>query len=67
MQKEWPIIGCHVGVIMLFLKESNMTQKELQNACWRACYQTGDLDFVKQCVAQGLDINARAEISGAVP
>lgn len=44
-----------------------MNQIELQNACWKACYKTGDLEFVKSCIAQGLDINARAQISGAVP
>ena len=40
---------------------------KLQNECWKACYQTGDLDFVKDCIAKGMDINARAPISGAVP
>ena len=44
-----------------------MNQTELQNECWKACYRTGDLDFVKDCIAQGLDINARAQISGATP
>jgi len=44
-----------------------MDQDELQNACWHACYNTGNLEFVKDCVAQGLDVNARAKISGAVP
>ena len=44
-----------------------MNQEELQNECWKACYRTGDLVFVKYCLANGLDINARAPISGAVP
>ena len=44
-----------------------MNQEEIQNACWNACYNTGDLEFVKSCVAKGLNINARAPISGAVP
>ena len=44
-----------------------MNQEQLQNECWRACYATGDLAFVKACIAQGLDINARASISGAMP
>lgn len=44
-----------------------MSQKELQNECWKACYNTGNLDFVKDCLDKGMDINARAEISGATP
>lgn len=44
-----------------------MTQPELQNECWKAYYRTGDLDFVKYCLENGMDINARAQISGAVP
>ena len=44
-----------------------MNQIELQNECWKACYRTGDLDFVKDCIAKGMDINARAPISGATP
>ena len=44
-----------------------MDQSELQNACWKACYNTGDLAFVKECVEKGLDINARAPISSATP
>jgi len=44
-----------------------MNQKALQNECWKACYHTGDLAFVKSCLAKGMDINARAEISGATP
>ena len=44
-----------------------MTQEELQNECWKACYHTGDLEFIKKCLDQGLNINARAPISGAVP
>jgi len=44
-----------------------MNQTELENECWKACYRTGDLDFVKDCIAKGLNINARAQISGATP
>jgi len=44
-----------------------MDQIELQNECWKACYRTGDLDFVKECLEKGMDINARAQISGATP
>jgi len=44
-----------------------MNQKELQNACWNACYNTGNLKFVKECIAKGMDINSRAPISGATP
>lgn len=44
-----------------------MSQEELQNECWKACYHTGDLAFVKKCIAKGLDINASAPISGATP
>lgn len=44
-----------------------MDNSELQNACWNACYNTGDLAAVKNYVAQGLDIEARAPVSGAVP
>ena len=44
-----------------------MTQTELQNHCWKACYRLGDIEIVKDCLAKGMDINARAEISGAVP
>ncbi len=44
-----------------------MNQQQLQNECWKACYSTGDLAFVKECLAKGLDINARASISGAMP
>ena len=44
-----------------------MTQEELQNECWKACYRTGDLAIVKECLNKGMDINARASISGAVP
>jgi len=44
-----------------------MNQKELQNESWRACYQSGDLNIVKECLSKGMDINARAEISGATP
>ena len=46
---------------------STIDQSELQNECWKACYHTGDLDFVKDCLEKGLDINARAPISGATP
>lgn len=44
-----------------------MNQIELQNECWKACYKTGDLDFVKDCIAKGMDMNARAQIAGATP
>lgn len=44
-----------------------MTQDELQNQCWHACYNTGDLNFVKQSIEQGLDFNVRAKVSGALP
>jgi len=44
-----------------------MNQIELQNECWKACYHSGDLDFVKECLDKGMDINARAQISGATP
>jgi len=44
-----------------------MNQIELQNECWKACYRTGDLDFVKECLERGMDINARAQISSATP
>lgn len=44
-----------------------MNQDQLQNECWKACYATGDLPFVKECLAKGMDINARAFISGARP
>jgi len=44
-----------------------MNQIELQNACWKACYNTGDLSKVKEYIDLGLDINARAPISGACP
>jgi len=44
-----------------------MNNIQLQNECWKACYQTGDLIFVKECIVKGLDINARAETSGATP
>jgi len=46
---------------------SDTSQTELQNECWKACYHTGDLDFVKECLEKGMDINARAPISGATP
>jgi len=44
-----------------------MNMEELQNECWKACYHRGDLEFVKDCLSKGMDINARASISGAVP
>ena len=44
-----------------------MDHLKLQNECWNACYNTGDLEFVKQCINQGLDINSTAPISGATP
>ena len=44
-----------------------MNQIKLQNECWKACYNIGDLDFVKECIKKGLDINARAPIAGATP
>ncbi len=44
-----------------------MDQISLQNECWKACYLKGDLEFVKDCIAEGMDINARAQISGATP
>ena len=44
-----------------------MNQIELQNECWKACYNTGDLDFVQECIKKGMDINARAQIAGATP
>lgn len=44
-----------------------MNQEELQDKCWHACYKTGDLEFVKACVKNGLDVNAKASVSGAVP
>ena len=44
-----------------------MDIEKLQNECWHACYNIGDLALVKECLERGLDINARAQISGARP
>ena len=44
-----------------------MQQIELQNECCKACYHTGDLAFVQECIKQGMDFNARAPIAGATP
>ena len=44
-----------------------MNQTELQKLCWKACYETGDIDVVKDCLAQGLDINVQTQFGGATP
>ncbi len=43
-----------------------MTNTDLLNQCWEACYNTGDLNKVKYCLQNGLNINARKP-SGARP
>ncbi len=44
-----------------------MDQKDLQNSCWTACYETGDLEIVKDCLQKGLAINTRTDYGGATP
>jgi len=44
-----------------------MDQKKLEKICWSACYNAGDLELVKECIAKGLDINVRTEFGGATP